>query len=184
MQYSVQYSVQYFLQYLSYLARQWWQTHRTDELIKLHPLAELQQGNVIVVVVGLEVWMEDDSLHRAVGGQTFVPSIMDTEEHLEDTHWLDWSCWAVSTGLYQSSDIIKKFPPHTLTCSGATGTTLVSLRWDLRTWAAVRTQDSDNKAPEPNQRSSGTRDRSSTLSRTCQGNRPGSAPRPPTILFT
>lgn len=75
-------------------------------------------------------------------------------------------------------------PLHTLTCSGATATTLASLRWDLRTWAAVRTQDSDSRAPEPNHRSSGTRDRSSTLSRTCQGKRPGPALRPPTILFT
>lgn len=78
----------------------------------------------------------------------------------------------------------SQFPPLTFTCSGATGTTLGSLRWDLRTCAAVRTQDSDSRAPDPNQRSSGTRDRSSTLSRTCQGNRPGSAVRPPTILFT
>lgn len=54
------------MQDLTYLAGR--QTHRTDELVKLHPLAELQQGDVIVVVVWLEVRMEDDLLHRSVGG--------------------------------------------------------------------------------------------------------------------
>lgn len=91
----LQYSVQYFLQYFTYLAGQWWQTHGTDQLVKLHPLAELQQGDVVIVVVWLEVRMEDDLLDRAVGGETFVPSIMDSEEHLEGTQTV-WtgSCWA------------------------------------------------------------------------------------------
>lgn len=39
------------------------QTHWLDELIKLHPLAEPHQGNIIVIVVGLEVWVEDNLVH-------------------------------------------------------------------------------------------------------------------------
>lgn len=59
----LQYSLHYSAQYLSYLEVWRRQTHRTDELVELHPLAQPQQRDVVVVVVGFEVWMEDDSLH-------------------------------------------------------------------------------------------------------------------------
>lgn len=42
----------------------WWrEAHWLDEVIKLRPLTEPQQGNVVVVVVGLEVRVEDDLVH-------------------------------------------------------------------------------------------------------------------------
>lgn len=166
------------------------QTHWLDELIKLHPLAEPHQGNIVVIVVGLEVWVEDNLVHWTIGGREFVPSIMESKEYLEEQYFLDWLNFVIMIRENQHQESLlsdrrrsSRSPLYTLTCLGTTAMTVVSLRWDIRTWAAVRTQDSESRAPEPNQWSSGTRDRSSTLSRTCQGKRPGSALRPPTILF-
>ncbi|KAG7225958.1 hypothetical protein INR49_018559, partial [Caranx melampygus] len=62
---------------------EWWDTDWTDDIIELHPLLQSQQSNVIVVVVGLEVWMEVDLLYQADGGQTFVPGVMETKEDLK-----------------------------------------------------------------------------------------------------
>lgn len=61
------------------------EAHGTDDITELHPAAELHHGDIIVVVVGLEVGVEDDGLHRAVGGHMFVPSVMEAEEHLRHT---------------------------------------------------------------------------------------------------
>lgn len=58
-----------FLQYIcsilcsTHHVVRWRETHWLDEVIKLRPLTEPQQGNVVVIVVGLEVWVEDDSVH-------------------------------------------------------------------------------------------------------------------------
>lgn len=37
----------------------------TDDLAKVHPLRQPQQGNVVVVVVGLKVWVKDNLVHGA-----------------------------------------------------------------------------------------------------------------------
>ncbi len=72
----------------------WRKTDGTDGLAEVHLLRQPQQRDVIVVVVGLEAWMEEDFLHRAIGGQMFVSSVMEAEENLEDTYWSHWSYWS------------------------------------------------------------------------------------------
>lgn len=48
---------------MSHLTVKWWDTDWMDDLVELHPLLQSQQGNVVVVVVRLEVWMEVDLLY-------------------------------------------------------------------------------------------------------------------------
>lgn len=68
----------------SHLWVRWRQTDGSDQLVHLYPLAQPQQGDVIVVGVGLEVRMEDDQVHRAAGGHVFVLDSVESEEHLKD----------------------------------------------------------------------------------------------------
>lgn len=75
---------------LWYLAVRWRQADRLDELSELHPLRQPQQGNVVVVVVRLKVWMEEDLLYWTVGGNTLISGIMEPQEHLQNSHWLHW----------------------------------------------------------------------------------------------
>lgn len=69
---------------MTHLCVRRWETDRTDELVKLHPLTQPQQGDVVVVVVGLEVRVEEDLVHGAVGGPTFVSGVVETKEDLKD----------------------------------------------------------------------------------------------------
>lgn len=85
-----------FNERVSHLVRRG-ETDRTDDFIEPHPLPQLQQGDVVVVVVGLEVWMEEDLLHRAVGGKAFVSDIMETKEDLEDKELQSGTCGSGSS---------------------------------------------------------------------------------------
>lgn len=69
---------------MTHLCVRQWETDWTDELVKLHPLTQPQQGDVVVVVVGLEVRVEEDPVYGEVGGPTFVSGIMETKEDLKD----------------------------------------------------------------------------------------------------
>ena len=60
------------------------EAHGSDQPREANRTVQLQQGYVVVVVEGLEVWMEQDPVHRTPGGVMLVPDVMETQIHLQD----------------------------------------------------------------------------------------------------
>ena len=58
------------------------EAHGPDQPREADRAVQPQQGDVVVVVEGLEVWMEKNLVHRTPGRVMLIPDVMETQKHL------------------------------------------------------------------------------------------------------